>query len=57
MLLIRMPEDKAKAEKKALLSRKSCAYKKARLEARKAGKSEEEVIEEAKRVTWLEIVF
>ena len=36
-------------EQKALLSRKSCAYKKARGEARKAGLSEDEVLKAAKK--------
>eukprot|EP00435_Cladocopium_sp_Y103_P060660 s449_g22.t1 len=44
----RKPQEKT-PEYKALLSRKSCAYKKARGEARKAGLSEEEILKAAKK--------
>ena len=44
----RKPQEKTD-EQKALLSRKSCAYKKARGEARKAGLSEDEVLKAAKK--------
>ena len=44
----RKPQQKTD-EQKALLSRKSCAYKKARGEARKAGLSEDEILKAAKK--------
>ena len=44
-----MSSEEAKAQKKALLSRKSCAYKKARSEAIKGGSSWEDAIQLAKK--------
>ncbi|CAL1135198.1 unnamed protein product [Cladocopium goreaui] len=45
---IRDEHDNAQAERKAQLSRKSCAYKKARAQARNEGKTEEEAVKAAK---------
>ena len=54
---IRDEHDNAQAERKAQLSRKSCAYKKARAQARNEGKTEEEAVKAAKLATRLILCF
>ena len=54
---IRDEHGNAEAERKAQLSRKSCAYKKARAQARKEGKTEEEAVKAAKLATRLILCF